>query len=109
MKDEVTDFFWQQAEPLLAAADVTRGTMMGFPCLRVGKDFFASAEHRTGDLIVKLPRERVDELIGSPVEADYSSVSLETPEDELLREDPEELAAEIARLAESRAVGDDSN
>jgi hypothetical protein len=25
--------------------------------------FFASCEHRTGDLIVKMPRQRVDQLI----------------------------------------------
>jgi hypothetical protein len=44
---------------------VTDGTMMGLPCLRVGGAFFASCDHRTGDLIVKLPRERVEQLITS--------------------------------------------
>ena len=37
--------------------------MMGLPCLRVAGAFFASCDHRTGDLIVKLPRERVEQLI----------------------------------------------
>jgi hypothetical protein len=37
--------------------------MMGFPCLRVSGAFFASCDHRSGDLIVKLPRHRVEQLI----------------------------------------------
>ncbi len=40
-----------------------RGTMMGFPCLRKDGNFFASANHRSGDLIVKLPKDRVLALI----------------------------------------------
>jgi hypothetical protein len=36
---------------------------MGFPCLRVDGEFFATCDHRTGELIVKLPRARVQELI----------------------------------------------
>lgn len=38
---------------------VTRSTMMGFPCLRVGGAFAASFDHRSGDLVVKLARDRV--------------------------------------------------
>lgn len=37
--------------------------MMGFPCLRVAGAFFASCDPRTGDLIVKLPRDRVQQLL----------------------------------------------
>ena len=36
---------------------------MGFPCLRVEGEFFATCDHRTGELIVKLPAPRVQELI----------------------------------------------
>lgn len=61
--DSPTQFFWKLAEPLLASEEVTKGTMMGFPCLRVNGAFFASADHRTGDLIVKLPASHVQELI----------------------------------------------
>jgi hypothetical protein len=39
--------------------------MMGFSCLRVSGAFFASCDHRTGDLIVKLPRRRVEQIIGA--------------------------------------------
>lgn len=48
---------------MLAAHSVERGTMMGFPCMRINGDFFASADHKSGDLIVKLPKERVTLLI----------------------------------------------
>ena len=36
---------------------------MGFPCLRVDDAFFACVERATGDLILKLPAERVNELV----------------------------------------------
>ena len=36
---------------------------MGFPCLRVNGDFFTSTDHRTGELIVKLSKDRVQDLI----------------------------------------------
>jgi hypothetical protein len=57
--------FWALAEPLLATAAVTRSTMMGFPCLRVSGRFFASFDRRIGGLVVKLPADRVSELIAS--------------------------------------------
>jgi hypothetical protein len=68
MKAPVTlgeERFWSLAEPLLARADVERSTMMGLPCLRVAGAFFAACDRRTGDLLVKLPESRVDELIES--------------------------------------------
>ena len=58
-----TEFFNQVTELLLEDETVSRGTMMGFPCLRVNSAFFASADHRTGDLIVKLSKEHVAALI----------------------------------------------
>ena len=57
--------FWDLTEPLLARPEVTRSTMMGFPCVRVNGQFFASTDHRTGDLLVKLPADRVGELVGA--------------------------------------------
>ena len=38
-----TDFFWRIAQPFLDGERATRGTMMGFPCLRAEGQFFASA------------------------------------------------------------------
>lgn len=55
--------FWTLAEPLLARPGVTRSTMMGFPCLRLDGDFFASCDHRSGNLIVKLEEARVIALV----------------------------------------------
>jgi hypothetical protein len=60
-----TECFWVIAEPLLGEPGTTVGTLMRFPCLRVDGNFFATCDHRTGDLIVKLPRQRVGELIDS--------------------------------------------
>ena len=57
--------FWALADPLLARPGVTRSTMMGFPCLRLDGDFFASCDPHTGNLIIKLDAARATELIES--------------------------------------------
>jgi hypothetical protein len=58
-----TAFFWDIAEPFLADGSTSVGTLMKFPCLRANGSFFATCDHRSGDLIVKLPRPRVRELV----------------------------------------------
>ena len=58
------DAFAELARPLLASTGVTRSTMMGLPCLRQDGAFFAALDRTTGALLVKLSRERVDELLG---------------------------------------------
>jgi hypothetical protein len=55
--------FWELAAPLLDQAGVTRSTMMGFPCLRLQGDFFATCDRRTGSLVVKLDERQVSALI----------------------------------------------
>lgn len=55
--------FWRVVEPLLARPGVERSTMMGLPCLRIHGAFFASCDRGTGNLLVKLPEERVDQLV----------------------------------------------
>ena len=45
------------------AGEVTRGTMMGFPCLRRAGKFFVCLDRDGTSLIVKLPAERVSELV----------------------------------------------
>ena len=65
MTERPTDFFTRVSAAALARRGVTTGAMMGFPCLRVAGAFFASCDHRTGDLIVKLPPERVRQLIAT--------------------------------------------
>jgi hypothetical protein len=61
--DEHEVRFWELAEPLLTKAGVSRSTMMGLPCLRIEGEFFGSFDRRSGDLLVKLPEARVDELV----------------------------------------------
>src|ERR1700732_4107693 len=63
MAEPPTDFCWEVSAAALTHSDVATGTMMGFPCLRVSGAFFASCDHRSGDLIVKLPKHRVEQLI----------------------------------------------
>jgi hypothetical protein len=55
--------FWSLAQHLLEREGITRSTMMGLPCLRVDGAFFASRDRKTGDLLVKLPAARVDEIV----------------------------------------------
>jgi hypothetical protein len=55
--------FWQLAESLLALPGVSRSTMMGFPCLRLHGDFFASWDPRAEQLVIKLDSTDVDTLI----------------------------------------------
>jgi len=55
--------FWRLAAPLLDQPGVTRSTMMGFACLRLDGAFFATCDHRTGNLVVKLDEQRVTDLI----------------------------------------------
>lgn len=57
--------FWELAEPFLLRSGVTRSTMMGFPCLRLHGQFFASADRANGNLLVKLPEARVDALVAA--------------------------------------------
>jgi hypothetical protein len=46
--------------------------MMGLPCLRTSGQFFASFDRRTGDLLVKLPEARVDELVQAGKAHDFA-------------------------------------
>ena len=65
-RDEVDDgLFWDLAEPLMAAGRAEEGQLMRSRCLRVAGDFLAMAEYRTGDLVVKLPADRVTELVAA--------------------------------------------
>ncbi|HEX6325394.1 MAG TPA: hypothetical protein VFZ72_02395 [Jiangellaceae bacterium] len=57
------ELFWDLAEDLYHDLAVSRSTMMGYPCLRYEGRFFASIERETQALIVKLPRQRVQQLI----------------------------------------------
>lgn len=57
--------FWEVAAPYLAAGALVEGTMMGHQCLRAASNdaFVATVERSSGNLVVKLPKARVAELI----------------------------------------------
>lgn len=57
------ELFWELIEPMYADAAVRRSTMMGLPCVRLDGRFFASLDRRSGTLLVKLPAQRVRQLI----------------------------------------------
>lgn len=66
--EDVDDaLFWDVAQPLLAAGKAEEGELMRSTCIRVGSEFLAMPEYRTGDLIVKLPKVRVAALIEAGV------------------------------------------
>lgn len=60
MDDEL---FWDLADSLIAAGRAEEGELMRSRCLRVNGEFLAMAEYRSGDLVIKLPKERVAGLI----------------------------------------------
>lgn len=64
-RDENHRLFWEVAEPYLAAGVLVEGTMMGHQCLRLAATdgFVATIERSNGNLVVKLPKARVADLI----------------------------------------------
>ena len=70
--DDPTEFFWDLASEFLVRDGIEQGQLMGFPCLRVGGEFFATCDHRTGVLIVKLDRDTVAEMVEK--EPDHPSI-----------------------------------
>ncbi|WP_437549959.1 hypothetical protein WME97_05440 [Sorangium sp. So ce367] len=62
------DLFWRLAAELERNDPrITEGTIMNGRCLRVGKEFLALVDYKGSGLVVKLPRERVAELIETGV------------------------------------------
>jgi hypothetical protein len=60
--------FWQLAAELQKRDPrITEGTIMNGRCLRVGKEFLALVDYKGSGLVVKLPRQRVVDLIDAGV------------------------------------------
>ena len=57
------DLYDELTDDLLYDPAIGRATMMGYPCVRLAGRFLASYDDKTGRLVVKLPRERVTELV----------------------------------------------
>ncbi|WP_088319330.1 hypothetical protein [Kineosporia sp. R_H_3] len=63
--DDARALYDTLTDDLLYDPAIGRATMMGYPCVRLAGRFLASYDDRTGCLVVKLPRERVRDLIDS--------------------------------------------
>ena len=61
--DDARDLYDELTDDLLYDPAMGRATMMGYPCVRLAGRFLASYDERAGRLVVKLPRERVTELV----------------------------------------------
>lgn len=68
MTEAPNDLFWRLAAELQRSDPrIQEGTIMNGPCLRVGKEFLALVDYKGSGLVVKLPRDRVAELIEAGV------------------------------------------
>ena len=63
--DGARDLYDELTDDLLYDPAIGRATMMGYPCVRLAGKFLASYDDRAGCLVVKLPRERVTELVAA--------------------------------------------
>jgi hypothetical protein len=61
--DDARELYDELTDDLLYDPAIGRATMMGYPCVRLAGRFLASYDDKAGYLVVKLPRERVAELI----------------------------------------------
>ncbi|WP_020389238.1 hypothetical protein [Kribbella catacumbae] len=61
--DEARDLYDELTDDLLYDPAVGRSTMMGYPCVRLAGQFLASYDEKAACLVVKLPSERVAELV----------------------------------------------
>jgi len=63
--DPAAERFWSVVDEFLLDGRLHEGTIMGRRCVRTvdGDEFVAMGEPKTGNLIVKLPRDRVTALI----------------------------------------------
>jgi hypothetical protein len=57
------DLYEELTDDLLYDPAIGRATMMGYPCVRLAGRFLASFDDKAGCLVVKLPRDRVGELV----------------------------------------------
>lgn len=66
MTTSAEDLFWRLATELQHAdSRIHEDTIMNGRCLRVGKEVLALVDYKGSGLVVKLPKQRVAELIAS--------------------------------------------
>ena len=81
----------QAKERLLDEEGVEESTMMGTACLRYKKAFLGMMFERENSLIVKLPAERVNELIAEGVGREFNFTKKRFKEWVLISRDSEEV------------------
>lgn len=60
--------FWRLIDHLQDEyADLTEGTIMGGPCVRVAGEFLGLVDYKGSGLVVKLPRARVEQLVATGI------------------------------------------
>lgn len=65
---DAVELFWHLAAELMSEhPSVVEGTIMNGRCLRVGKEFLALVDYKGSGLVVKLSKQRVEELLASGV------------------------------------------
>jgi hypothetical protein len=61
--DDARGLYEELTDDLLYDPAIGRATMMGYPCVRLAGRFLASYDDKARCLVVKLPRDRVSELV----------------------------------------------
>lgn len=61
--DDARDLYDELTDDLLYDPAIGRATMMGYPCVRLAGRFLASYDDKAGCLVLKLPRQRVTQLV----------------------------------------------
>ena len=61
--DDARALYDALTDDLLYDPAIARATMTGYPCVRLAGRFVASYDAKLGGLVVKLPRERIRQLV----------------------------------------------
>jgi hypothetical protein len=61
--DAARELYDELTDDLLYDPAIGRSTMMGYPCVRLAGRFLATYDEKAGSLVVKLPSERVTDLV----------------------------------------------
>ncbi|MFC7495984.1 MULTISPECIES: hypothetical protein [unclassified Nocardioides] len=104
--DDARELYDELTDDLLYDPAIGRATMMGYPCVRLAGKFLASYDDSARCLVVKLPRNRVTELVQSGTGIPFAPagkvfrewVALPTAERALWRQ----LLAEAVEFARSQ-------
>jgi hypothetical protein len=70
--DDARQLYDDLTDDLLYDPAIGRATMMGYPCVRLAGRFLACYDDKQRSLVVKLPRDRVTELIDNRIGAPFA-------------------------------------